>query len=59
VKYEFKTDEELKLFISNNLITTMEAAEILNCSRQNIDGMVKHWHPLGAFLLERTYLTAR
>jgi hypothetical protein len=42
VKYEFKTDEELKLFISNNLITTMEAAEILSCSRQNIDGMVKH-----------------
>jgi hypothetical protein len=49
VKYEFKTDEELQLFISNNLITTMEAAEILNCSRQNIDGMVKHWHPLGGF----------
>lgn len=41
MKYEFKNDEELKLFISENIITTVEAAEILNCTRQNIDGMVK------------------
>ncbi|MCC5465558.1 helix-turn-helix domain-containing protein [Pelosinus baikalensis] len=41
MKYQFKSDEELKLFISDNIITTMEAAAILNCSRQNIDKMVK------------------
>ena len=41
MKYEFEADEDLKLFISENIITTMEAADILNCSRQNIDKMVK------------------
>lgn len=30
----------LKAFIAENVITTMEAAEILNCSRQNIDRLV-------------------
>lgn len=40
MKYEFKNDEELKLFINENIITTMEAAALLNCSRQNIDKMV-------------------
>ena len=42
MKYEFKNDEELKLFINENIITTMEAAVLLNCSRQNIDKMVPH-----------------
>jgi len=31
----FMSDEELKLFISENVITTMEVVELLNCSRQN------------------------
>lgn len=41
MKYEFDSDEDLKLFISENIITTMEAADLLNCSRQNIDKMVE------------------
>lgn len=36
----FESDEQLKSFIIENVITTMEAAEILNCSRQNIDRLV-------------------
>lgn len=39
--YTFTSNQDLKAFISENIITTMEAAEILNCSRQNIDFMVK------------------
>ena len=35
------SDEELKLFISENVITTMEVAELLNCSRQNVDDLVR------------------
>lgn len=37
----FKSDDDLKVFITENLITTMEAAEILKCSRQYIDKLVK------------------
>lgn len=40
MKYQFESDEELKVFIAENVITIMEAAEILNCSRQNIDRLV-------------------
>ena len=40
MKYEFNSNEELKQFIAENVITTMEAAEILECSRQNIDRLV-------------------
>ncbi len=39
--YNFKTENELKNFISNNIISTSEAAEILNCSRQYINQLVK------------------
>lgn len=41
MQYTFETDENLKAFIVENIITTMEVADILNCSRQNIDQMVK------------------
>ena len=37
----FNNDEELKTFIAANVITTMEAAAILNCSRQSVDQSVK------------------
>lgn len=40
MKYNFGNTEELKQFIVDNVITTMEAAEILNCTRQNIDRLV-------------------
>lgn len=39
--YTFKTKEELMTFIADNIITSKEAAELLGCSRQNIDDLVK------------------
>jgi excisionase family DNA binding protein len=41
MKYQFKSDKELIEFINENIITTMEVAELLNCSRQNIDDLVR------------------
>ncbi|WP_378955501.1 helix-turn-helix domain-containing protein [Pelosinus sp. sgz500959] len=37
----FESEDKLKAFISENVITTMEAAEILGCSRRNIDKLVQ------------------
>ncbi|WP_312337278.1 helix-turn-helix domain-containing protein [Anaerospora hongkongensis] len=34
-------DEELKQLIIDSIVTTREAMEILNCSRQNIDDLIK------------------
>lgn len=39
--YQFNTDEEIKQFISENIISTGEAAEILGCTRQYINHLVK------------------
>lgn len=39
--YSFTTDEELKQFIADNIISTAEAAEILGCSRQYINQLIK------------------
>ena len=39
--YQFNTDEEIKKFISENIISTGEAAEILGCSRQYINQLVR------------------
>lgn len=39
--YNFTTDEELKQFIADNIISTGEAAELLGCSRQYINQLVK------------------
>lgn len=39
--YKFNNDEELKNFINENIISTAEAIEILGCSRQNLDNLVK------------------
>ncbi len=39
--YQFNTSEEIKQFISENIISTGEAAEILGCSRQYINQLVK------------------
>lgn len=39
--YSFTTDEDLKQFITDNIISTSEAAELLGCSRQYINQLVK------------------
>lgn len=39
--YNFTTDEELKQFITDNIISTSEAAELLGCSRQYINQLMK------------------
>lgn len=39
--YNFTSDEELKQFIADNIISTGEAAEILGCSRQYVNQLIK------------------
>lgn len=39
--YSFKSKEELEAWISNELVSTAEAMEILNCTRQNLHSFVK------------------
>ncbi len=39
--YSFKNREELMIFIQNEVINTTEALEILQCSRQNLNDLVK------------------
>lgn len=39
--YSFNSKEELSKFISENIVDTSEAMALLNCSRQNIDDLVK------------------
>lgn len=39
--YHFSTNEELKQFIAGNIISTGEAAELLGCSRQYVNQLVK------------------
>ncbi|SKA99825.1 hypothetical protein SAMN05443428_13820 [Caloramator quimbayensis] len=39
--YQFNSKEELKKFLSEEIINTAEAVQILNCTRQNIDDLVK------------------
>ncbi len=41
MKNLFETEKELIQFIADNLLTTREAMEILECSRQNIDDLIK------------------
>ncbi|TWH47960.1 AlpA family transcriptional regulator [Sporomusa sp. KB1] len=41
MKYEFESEKDLILFIIDNIVTTREAMEILGCSRQNIDDLIK------------------
>lgn len=37
---KFNTVDEFKQFIAENLLTTQESADILGCTRQNIDRLV-------------------
>lgn len=41
MKYNFDSKEELSKFIASEVIDTSEVTEILQCSRQNIDDLVK------------------
>jgi len=41
MKYEFDSDEDLIKFIVGNIVTTREAMDMLGCSRQNIDDLIK------------------
>ncbi len=41
MKHVFESDEQLLQFISQNVVTTREAMELLDCSRQNIDDLIK------------------
>ncbi|MGC7872599.1 DNA-binding protein [Desulfosporosinus sp. SYSU MS00001] len=39
--YHFETKEELTKYLAEEIINTAEAVEILGCTRQNIDDLVK------------------
>ena len=41
MKYEFDSDKDLIEFIVGNIVTTREAMDMLGCSRQNIDDLIK------------------
>jgi len=41
MKYEFDSDEDLIEFVAGNVVTTREAMDMLGCSRQNIDDLIK------------------
>ncbi|MDA1581980.1 DNA-binding protein [Bacillus cereus] len=39
--YKFETKEELVRFINDEIVNTSEALDILGCSRQNLNMMIK------------------
>ncbi|MHA4310612.1 DNA-binding protein [Bacillus cereus] len=39
--YNFETKEELIKFVNDEIVNTSEALEILECSRQNLNKLVK------------------
>lgn len=39
--YNFKNENDFRIFLSNNIVTTNEATKILGCSRQYINQLVK------------------
>lgn len=39
--FNFNSKEELAKFIASEVVDTSEAAELLQCSRQNLDNLVK------------------
>lgn len=41
MKYQFESEEDIIQFIAGNVVTTREAMEILSCTRQNIDDLIK------------------
>ncbi|HHY72690.1 MAG TPA: DNA-binding protein [Bacillus bacterium] len=54
----FKTVDEFKAYIANEVVNTAEASEILECSRQNISQLVKYGTlvPIKAFARDSIFL---
>lgn len=58
MKYEFNSREELEAFIQNEVLTTSEALEVLERSRQRLNDLVKAGKikPLKSVSRDRLYL---
>lgn len=56
--YNFNSKEELFEFLGSNILNTNEVTEILGCSRQNIDDLVKRGKliPIRVFPRDRIFL---
>jgi len=56
--YQFNSKNELFKFLSGNIINTNEATKILNCTRQNIDDLVRRGKltPIKVFPRDRLFL---
>ncbi|AZV57954.1 helix-turn-helix domain-containing protein [Clostridium sp. AWRP] len=56
--YQFNSKNELFKFLSGNIINTNEAKQILGCTRQNIDDLVKRGKlvPIKVFPRDRLFL---
>jgi predicted DNA-binding protein YlxM (UPF0122 family) len=39
--YKFETEDELRTFISENMLATSEVTDLLGCTRQGVDDMIK------------------
>ncbi|MGR6008167.1 DNA-binding protein [Bacillus cereus] len=55
--YKFETKEELIRFINDEIINTSEALDILGCSRQNLNKMIKNEKiiPIKEMVRDRLY----
>lgn len=55
--YHFDTKEELAKYLADEIINTAEAVEILGCTRQNIDDLVKRkkLNPIKVFPRDRIF----
>ncbi len=58
--YTFADVDDLKQFIADNLVDSVEVARLLGCSRQNVDDLVRRGKliPLYASQRNRLYFRA-
>ena len=58
--YTFADVDDLKQFISDNLVDSVEVARLLGCSRQNVDDLMRRGKltPLYASQRNRLYFRA-
>lgn len=56
--YSFNSEVELREFLKSNIINSKEATQLLNCSRQNIDDLVRRNKliPIRVFPRDRLFL---
>jgi len=56
--YKFDTKQDLRKFLEDEIINTAEATQILGCSRQNIDDLVRRNKliPIKVFPRDRLFL---